>query len=124
MSNLFWGKVKRGKGRGERLGFPTANVRLHQNILQGIYISQAKLNGVWKPSLTFIGKAETFGDCLFQSETYILALRQTLYDKWISIHLVKKIRENKKFASQEELIAAMKQDEKKAQEYFSKKQYV
>ena len=56
----FWGKVKTYARRGKTLGFPTANIDLHKNIPEGIYISQTKVEGKIHPSLTFIGKARTF----------------------------------------------------------------
>lgn len=117
----FWGKVRKHNQRGKKLGFPTANINLTQNIPEGIYISKTQLQGLWYQSLTFIGQAKTFGEIRFHAETYILDFNKNLYGKWISVKLLKKIRNNKKFNSAEELIAQMKKDEKEARKYF--KQY-
>lgn len=70
------------------------------------------------PSLSFIGPAKTFGETKPQAETYILSFSQTLYDSWIVVKLLKKIRGNKKFNSKEELVAQMKKDESIAKAYF------
>ncbi|MCR4305778.1 MAG: riboflavin kinase [Candidatus Daviesbacteria bacterium] len=113
----FWGKVRRHKQRGRKLGFPTANINLIKNVPEGIYISQAKIGSSIYSALTFIGKAKTFNEKSFQAETYILDFKQDLYDKWISVKLLKKIRDNKKFNSAEELIGQMKKDEEVAREY-------
>ncbi len=114
----FWGKVRQHKQRGKKLGFPTANISLHKNIPEGIYISKTKLGYSLYPSLTFIGRAKTFGEDKFHAETYILNFNKDLYNLWISVKLLKKIRNNKKFASAEELIRQMKKDEKQARKYF------
>ena len=117
----FWGKVREHKQRGKKLGFPTANVNLTKKIPEGIYISQTRLEGRRYPSLTFIGIAKTFDEKNFRAETYILEFKQDIYNKWISIELIKKIRSNKKFDSAEILIDQMKKDELEAREYFVRK---
>lgn len=114
----FWGKVRRHNQRGKKLGFPTANVNLNKIIPEGIYISKAKVNNLVYPALTFIGTVKTFGETKFHSETYILDFNQNIYGKWISVELVKKIRDNKKFSSRKRLIKQMKKDEQAAIKYF------
>lgn len=115
----FWGKVRKHNQRGEKLGFPTANVNLGKSIPEGIYISKTKIKGLVHPSLTFIGKSKTFNETKFQAEIYILDFNKNIYDKWISVKLLKKIRNNKKFDSAEELIVQMKKDEIIARKYFT-----
>ena len=114
----FWGKVRSHNKRGKRLGFPTANVNLNQSIPEGIYISLTKIKGGLYPSLTFIGQAKTFVEAAFLSETFILDFDQNLYNEWISVKLIKKIRANKKFKSEKELIEQMKRDKEEAINYF------
>ncbi len=116
----FWGKVRKHNQRGKRLGFPTANVNLRKHIPEGIYISKTKIQGKLFPSVTFIGKAETFNEEKFLAETYILDFKENIYNKWISMKLLKKIRENKKFSSAKDLIAQMQKDETEARKYFGK----
>lgn len=115
----FWGKVRRHNQRGKKLGFPTANVNLGKFIPEGIYISKTKIADQVYPSLTFIGKAKTFNEKVFQSETYILDFNKNIYNLWISVMLIKKIRNNIKFNSAKELIAQMKKDETLAGQYFN-----
>lgn len=114
----FWGKVRIHNQRGRKLGFPTANLTLRKNIPDGIYISQTKIRSAIYPSLTFIGTVKTFNEKKFQGETYILDFNQDIYNKWITVNLLKKIRENKKFNSAAELIKQMKKDEIVAREFF------
>lgn len=114
------GKIKKGENRGKNLGFPTANINIHQKIDEGIYISKAKIKGKIYPSLTFIGKALTFNEDKLQAETYILDFNQNIYNNWINITLLEKIRGNKKFDRVEDLIKEMKNDQKIARDYFRK----
>jgi len=116
----FWGKVRKHNQRGKKLGFPTANINLTKNIPEGIFISRTKIKNKFYPSLTFIGTAKTFNEKNFHAETYILDFNQDIYDQWISVKLLKKIRNNKKFNSADELVAQMKKDEKEARNYFKK----
>lgn len=118
LSLKIWGKVRKANLRGKKLGFPTANINLTKKYPSGIYVSKTKINNVYYPSLTFIGVAKTFGEKTFQAETYILNFSSNLYGKWITVELLKKIRENKKFQSAKELVEQMKEDEKRAREYF------
>lgn len=114
----FRGKVRSHNRRGKSLGFPTANVDLHQKIPEGVYISKTKILNKKYNSLTFIGQVKTFNEQRYHSETYILDFDQNIYDKWISIELLKKIRGNIKFNSAKDLIKQMKEDEKQARNYF------
>ncbi len=117
--HIFWGKVKSGEKRGRKLGFPTANLSLTKEIPEGIYIAKAKIKEKWHPALTFIGKAKTFNGKEYQAETYFLLFNQNIYGKWISVRLLEKIRENKKFTSEKELIKAMQKEKQEAKKYFN-----
>ena len=116
----FKGKVQKGHGRGKDLGFPSANVNLHTKIPEGIYISQTKITSKTYQSLTFIGQAKSFNETKYHSETYLLDYQANLYNKWISVNLIKKIRANQKFAKVLDLIKQMQEDEKVARNYFKK----
>ena len=116
----FWGKVQAGAKRGRALGFPTANIPLHKQIPEGVYISEITIKNKIYPAATFIGSAKTFGEKDYKSETYILDFNQNIYGEWISIKLVKKIRGNKKFAGEKDLVEQMKKDSKEVKNYFEK----
>lgn len=115
------GLVQEGKKRGKDLGFPTANISLSQKIPSGIYISLTNVEEKEFPSLTFIGEAKTFDETIYQAETYIFDFNKTIYTKWLSVRLVKKIRKNEKFISAAVLIEKMKEDEKIARLWFKTK---
>lgn len=118
---IIKGVVIKGKQRGKELGFPTANVSLRTGLpagRQGIYISQTSIENALFPSLTFIGNAKTFGEKDVFAETYIFNFNKDIYGTEITVTLLKKIRENKKFDSVEELIKQMNKDKQEAEEYF------
>lgn len=114
----FWGKVRKHNQRGKKLGFPTANVNLFKKIPEGVYISKTKLRGKIFPSLTFIGIAKTFNEKILLAETHILDFNEDIYDKWISIKLLKKIRGNQKFKSANDLVKQIRKDEQEARDIF------
>nr|MBI5455501.1 riboflavin kinase [Candidatus Levybacteria bacterium] len=118
---MFWGKVKKGKERGKLLGFPTANVTLHKKISEGIYASSVTIEEKTYFAATFIGSAKTFNEKDYKAESYILNFNKNIYGKWIGIKLFKKIRDNKKFKSEKELIIQMKQDILDIKKFFNKK---
>lgn len=107
---IIRGKVKSGLKKGTRLGFPTANLRLNKNLAKGIYLSQTKVGQNVYPSLTYIGQ---------MAETYILDFKKNLYGSWIAVTLIKKIRPDKKFKSEKELILQIKKDELLARKFFN-----
>lgn len=117
---ILRGKVRRGEDRGKKLGFPTANINLWQFIPEGVYVSNTKIKGKSYPSLTFIGKAETFNETKIQAETHIFNFNTSIYSQWISICLLQKLRNSKKFKSPHELISQMKKDKQQAEKYFER----
>lgn len=115
----FSGKVVAHAGRGKGLGFPTANVLLTKKIPAGIYISQTRIQQEWHPSVTFIGVPITFAeDTLERAETYILKGDFELAGTTIAVELLQFIRENKKFDSVSDLVAAIQADVTQANDFF------
>ena len=114
----FRGKVRHGNKRGKALGLPTANTPLHISISEGIYLSSVTIKKKRYSALTFIGKANTFSNAVYQAETYILNFYEDIYGAWMGVHLLKKIRDNQTFTSEKDLIIQMESDKKEAEEYF------
>ena len=112
------GTVKTSKKRGAKLGFPTANIDLKEDIPDGIYVGFTSFDSRKLPSLIFIGTPEMFGETEKRAEVYILNFSQDIYGKEITLELMKKLRDNKRFDSKEELVEAMSQDEIDARRFF------
>lgn len=118
--NLIEGTVLHGRKRGKILGYPTANLRLNEDIPAGIYISFTNIDDKKYQSITFVGNATTFGEKEIFAETHILDFDNDIYGEHISVKLLKKIRNNEKFTTPENLIKQMEKDKKAALEYFNK----
>lgn len=112
------GIVQEGHKRGKSLGFPTINFPVSQTIDEGIYISTTLVGMELYKSLTFIGTAKTYDETTFQAETYLFGFAKDIYGTDVEVSLLHKIRENEKFASEEQLIHQMERDKQKAEEYF------
>lgn len=113
------GKVKTGAKRGKSLGFPTANISLHQKIPEGIYASTVRIENQTYFAASFIGAPKTFNQTDVKLESYILDFNKDIYGKWISVKLYKKLRVNKKFESAEMLIQQMKEDVVQTRTFFA-----
>ena len=114
------GFVKKNKGRGRKLGFPTANLEITANIPEGIFVGYTKFKEKMHPSLIFIGAPITFKEFDKKAEIYILDYDEKIYDEFIEVIAEKKLRDNMLFENKEELIKQMEKDEHHARKYFSR----
>ncbi len=117
---FFTGRVIKGKGRGKRLNFPTANVLLTEKIPEGIYVSELTVNDDSFHAATFIGSAKTYNEKDYKAEVYILDFKGNIYGETVNVMLFKKLRENKKFSSEEALITQIDKDVKDTRDFFEK----
>jgi riboflavin kinase / FMN adenylyltransferase len=108
--HVIRGKVMAGSKRGRVLGFPTANIRLHTDVPDGVYASLVAVGGKQYRAAAFIGSAKTFGETGRKAEVFIIDFDQDIYSKWITISLLRLIRPNMKFAKVEELVTQIKKD--------------
>lgn len=113
------GIVKEGAKRGKKIGFPTANIHLHQNIPEGVYTSTIQVNSKQYIAATFVGSAKTFHETTPKVESYILNFNEQIYGKWISIKLYKQLRGNTQFSSAHKLVVQIKKDVLHTRRYFS-----
>lgn len=113
------GVIIKGEQRGELLGIPTANIRLHKKIPEGIYAAKVSVNGRLYSAASFVGSAKTFQNTDIKLESFIFDFTGNLYGKWITVRLYKKIRGNKKFDSVSELIEQMSEDVEEIKKYLA-----
>lgn len=118
------GVVVRGDGRGRSLGFPTANLDVHpQKLLPapGVYacrvypasslrLERAVLAGAGagpafagRVAVANIGTCPTFGERHLHLEVHIPAWSGNLYGQELRVEFLRRLRDEKKFASPEEL---------------------
>jgi riboflavin kinase/FMN adenylyltransferase len=100
------GRVVSGHRRGRELGFPTANISPRTEMLpaDGIYATLFQLGDEKLLSVSNIGLNPTFGEGPRTVETFVLDFDGDLYGASAKLFFVKKIREEKKFASVDQLI--------------------
>jgi riboflavin kinase/FMN adenylyltransferase len=107
------GKVVKGRKRGgSQLGFPTANIKLHDELCPkiGVYaVTVETIKGNFA-GVANIGFSPTFGDHLFTIEVHILDFDQDIYGTRIRVNMVERLRDEKKFSSIQELSGQIKTD--------------
>ncbi len=96
------GAVIHGYGRGEGLGFPTANLEVGSVLVPrvGVYATWVHLGGGEKPlpAVTNVGYVPTFGNNELSVESFILEGKPDLYDKEIRLSFVQYIRNEQQFS--------------------------
>ena len=111
-----YGQVIRGRGRGQRTGFPTANLDPHHETLppSGVYAAW----GLWRKkklkAVVHIGKRPTFSDKEKSLEAHFLNFHKNIYGEEIELFFVKKLRVIKRFKSPKMLAGAIAADMRKA----------
>lgn len=115
-------EVISGRRVGNTIGFPTANISPEGYLIlprNGVYITKTYLEGKLYKSITNIGYNPTFEEeKKLTVETHIIDFEENIYGKRIEVFFLKKIRDEKKFNSIEELKSQIKIDRMKAREFF------
>lgn len=110
------GKVIRGDGLGKTLGFPTANIRLPNELIPcpGIFAARIDLlraEGVIRYNgVVYIGDRPTFGKTERRLETYLFDFDGDLYDRRLVVHFIDRVRGDLAFGNTADLIARMQVD--------------
>ena len=107
------GQVVTGAGRGRGLGWPTANLRTPDGILlpgRGVYACLAMLDGRAVPAAVNIGINPTFGGEPLHLEAHLLDFDEDILGKVLGIEFWKRLRDERKFDSPEELTKQIEQD--------------
>ncbi len=115
------GTIVKGKGIGKTLDFPTANLQVEENYKiipkNGVYVVQSNISGERVFGITNIGTNPTFGGSVKTIETYFLDFNEILYDKFLKLEFLKRIRDEVNFETSDNLKEAIKKDESFAREY-------
>ncbi len=116
------GVVVEGEKRGRKIGFPTTNVRTDWELLPrpGVYATYAVIKGRRFKSITNIGYRPTFGESDLLVETYIFDFSEDVYGAVIRVEFVKRLRDEKKFNSVNDLISRIELDVKEVRDILEK----
>ncbi|AUZ84105.1 bifunctional riboflavin kinase/FAD synthetase [Methylophaga nitratireducenticrescens] len=116
------GRVAHGDKRGRKMGYPTANIHLHRAKvpLNGVYavqlygIDEEPVNGVAnigvRPTISGSDKAIL--------EVHLFDFQRDIYGEHVQVYFLKKLRDEHKFASIEQLIEQIHIDSAQARNYF------
>ncbi|MBN8648798.1 MAG: riboflavin biosynthesis protein RibF [Caulobacterales bacterium] len=110
---MIEGVVEHGQKLGRQLGFPTANLKLYEQIQPkfGIYAVKVDIGDkIWRNAVANFGRTPTTGmrDPLF--EAHILDFEGDIYDRNIFVEVHEYLRAEEKFPSLDALIEQMKID--------------
>ena len=93
------GVVTTGRNRGGRLlGFPTANIILHDELCPktGVYAVTVEFGSKTHKGVANIGYSPTFDDHVFSVEVHLLDFNENIYDRKIRVNFIQRIRDEKK----------------------------
>ncbi|MFP5385487.1 MAG: bifunctional riboflavin kinase/FAD synthetase [Bacteriovoracia bacterium] len=119
------GVVVKGEGRGKKIGFPTANIQVSQDLLvpqNGVYVTRTIYKGMTYNSVTNIGNNPTFNESIqLHVETHLFDFNTDIYGEILEIQFLQKLRDEKKFSTVNDLINQIKIDVDKAKTYLAEK---
>ena len=122
--NMFLsGTVVTGKGRGKKMGFPTANILLEKLKIKpgnGVYLISSIYAGIKIYGMMNIGNNPTFDDKSPSIEVHFFDFDQKIYDENIHMQIISRIRNEIKFSGSDELSNQLIEDKKKCIEFISR----
>ena len=106
------GTVIPGHARGRLLGFPTANITTPNELppKEGVYAVTILVEGKEYKGVANIGKNPTFDDVSASFEAHIFEFNGDLYGKFLKMKFIKRVRDEVRFASADELVAQIQKD--------------
>jgi riboflavin kinase/FMN adenylyltransferase len=117
------GTVIKGNSIARELGFPTANIDPHHEIVppSGVYLVRIVMKKNTFSGICYIGSRPTFKNKKIENniEVYIFNFNADIYEKDLEIQFIRKIRNEQKFKSPVFLVAQIKKDLVKAKKMFS-----
>ncbi len=121
------GRVVKGMPVGRKLGFPTANLELGRDILlpaTGIYVVKVRFGDQPQDAAAYegvanVGTRPTLEDGHLMVEAHLFDVSGDLYGQPMTIELLKRLRNEEKYGTLDQLIAAIHKDVANARAYFA-----
>ena len=116
------GMVVKGDGRGRSLGYPTANIEplSAKKVIprSGVYLVTLRVGTEDHYGMMNIGVRPTLTDGIRETiEVHVIDYEGDLYGREVEATFLSRIRDERKFASREELIAQLHEDLKISMQY-------
>lgn len=118
------GMVVKGFQQGRKLGFPTANLDTGNSGLLipkgGVYAVKASIDNHQRllSAMMDIGTRPTYGGTRLSLEVNIFNFHGSLYGKRLTVQFFKRIRDDRKFESIEDLAAQLQKDKESVTKFF------
>ena len=113
------GVVVAGNRLGRTIGFPTANMKLYEPLKlvpgRGVYVVEVEVLGKKYRGMTNIGLRPTVGGSFTTIETHILDFDEDIYGLPLRITFLRRLRDEIRFPSLEELKAQLEKDREEIQ---------
>jgi len=126
MGALFFitGKVIYGKQLGKKLGYPTANIDLADETkyyyLTGVYLTKVVYQKETHFGMANIGFRPSLVTPSFTVEVHIFDFDKDIYGKILTIYFLRRLRDEMKFDSLDDLVVQMGIDEKESRKLLLK----
>ncbi len=121
-SYFFTGTVIPGKKLGRTIGFPTANLKIEENYklipAQGVYAVTCLVGTKSVYGMLNIGTNPTVDGQTISIEVHLFDFNADLYHQKITVSVLKRIRDEQKFASIDDLKTQLSKDQIFAQHFF------
>jgi len=108
------GRVRRGRGEGAKLGFPTANIApvpFAALPADGVYAGRAILeDGIEWAAAISVGTPPTFPEARDYLEAHLVAFEGDLYEQMVTLEFFEKLRDQQAYASLSDLTDAIAGD--------------
>ena len=116
------GVVIGGNRLGRKLGFPTANIAIDDDLAveNGVYSSKVVVEGEEYVAMTNVGVRPSVDGTKRLLETHLFGFEGLLYGLTLRVELYDKIRDEKKFSSVNELREQIEKDFNKIKELMAK----
>lgn len=120
--HMLTGVVNHGRGLGHTIGVPTINLSIPHGVSTpafGVYATKVKVRGGEYIGVTNVGVRPTVGESdRVTVEPFLLDFSGDLYGAEAEVYFYSRVREEKKFASLEELREQICKDEETVRKYF------
>jgi len=116
--HFIHGPVVRGRERGRKIGFPTANIESETECVppDGVYATRVILDDGAYGSITNIGMRPTFSENARTIEAHIFNFTRDIYGMRVKLELIERIRPERKFDNADALKNQITLDLSKARE--------
>jgi riboflavin kinase / FMN adenylyltransferase len=118
---FFSGKVVKGKQLGRTIGFPTANIQVDEEYKlipkNGVYIVKSSIDDKIHFGMMNIGTRPTVDGKNLTIEVYFFDFEKDIYDTSVTVTILDRIRDEKKFDSFDDLKKQIEKDKQITKEF-------